>query len=98
MNSFYLTTFITILLIKVMHWFPWNALLHRKLYRVEAYILGTLAIIIPAGVNLWIRGDTYAVGIIVGCSIAAGITTVMTRIVDSIAAQRGELQDRRNRD
>jgi len=26
------------------HWFPWRALLHRDLHRLEAYIMGLLAI------------------------------------------------------
>ena len=88
----------SVLLISVLHWFPWRALLHRDLHRLEAYALGLTAILAPAMVVLWIRGDVESMILVGGCALAAGTTTAITKGIDLIAAYRNELQDRRNRD
>jgi hypothetical protein len=80
------------------HWFPWRALLHRDLHRIEAYILGIVAILAPAISLLWTQGNTGAIAIILACSVAAGIATVGAKAIDKIAEYRNELHDRRNRD
>ena len=80
------------------HWFPWRALLHRDLHRVEAYIYGLLSILTPAAVVLWTRGDWFALALIILCTIAAGIATIGAKGIDKIAEYRNELHDRRNRD
>lgn len=98
MTSFYIATCATILLISVMHWFPWRALLHRDLHRIEAYILGIVAILAPAISLLWTQGNTGAIAIILACSVAAGVATIGAKAIDKIAEYRNELHDRRNRD
>lgn len=85
------------LLIAVGHWFPWRALLHRELHRVEAYIYGVLAILTPACVALALRGDWYAIYLVVACAVSAGVVTVATKAIDRVAAWRNELHDMRAR-
>lgn len=88
----------SVLIISVMHWFPWRALLHRDLHRIEAYILGIVAILAPAISLLWTQGNTGAIAIILACSVAAGVATIGAKAIDKIAEYRNELHDRRNRD
>jgi hypothetical protein len=85
------------LLIAGGHWFPWRALLHRDLHRVEAYIYGVLAILGPACVALWVRGDWYAIYLVGACAVAAGAVTVTTKAIDRVAEWRNELHDMRAR-
>lgn len=42
------TVTLSALLILAAHWFPWPMVFGRKLKRLEAYALGTLAIFVPA--------------------------------------------------
>jgi hypothetical protein len=98
LNEILLASLVSALLIAIAHWFPWRVLFHRSLRRTEAYALGLTAILAPALTVLWLRGDMYAIAIIVACTLAAGITTIATKSIDVTAAHRNELQDRRNRD
>jgi hypothetical protein len=56
MNEIGLAAGCSALLIAVGHWFPWRALLHRDLHRVEAYIYGVLAVV--GGIVLALFGAT----------------------------------------
>lgn len=85
------------LLIAVGHWFPWAALLHRDLHRVEAYIYGVLAILAPACVVLALQGDWYAIYLVGACAVAAGVVTVASKAIDRVAEWRNELHDMRAR-
>ncbi len=85
------------LLIAGGHWFPWAALLHRDLHRVEAYTFGVLAILGPAFGVLAVAGDWYAVAVVGACAVAAGVTTVTTKAIDRVAAWRNEVHDMRAR-
>lgn len=80
------------------HWFPWPALLHRELHRLEAYIYGVLAILGPACVVLGLQGEWATMALLGACTLSAGITTMLAKTVDLVAGWRNELLDRRARD
>lgn len=86
------------LVIGVGHWFPWRQLLHRELHRLEAYVYGVLAIVVPVVVVLQRRGDVFTTRLLVACVLAAGAATLLGKLIDLIAAYRNELHDRRRRD
>lgn len=98
MSQFYLATLVSMLLISLLHWFPWKALLHRDLHRLEAYAAGLFAILAPSLTVLWSRGDYDAIIIILACTIAAGVATITAKSIDKIIDYRNEIHDRRNRD
>jgi len=79
------------------HWFPWRAMLHRDLHRLEAYVYGVLSILLPAGAVLWMQAEWYAIALLVACTAAAGVTTATTKGVDRIIEWRNELHDMRAR-
>lgn len=85
------TCLLSIALIWGEHYTPWNVWLKRPLKQVEAYILGTLAIICPVTGLLifWINwrpfpGDPYIWAIIALWTdvIVSGITTMIFHFVD----------------
>lgn len=98
MSEIALAALVSLLLICTLHWFPWRLLLHRELHRTEAYIMGMLAILAPAGVVLWLTGNVYALIVVGACVVAAGVTTIAAKAIDLAAAHRNELHDRRARD
>jgi drug/metabolite transporter (DMT)-like permease len=85
------------LLIAVGHWFPWRAVLHRELHRVEAYVYGVTSILAPAFVVLALRDDWYAIYLVGACTVAAGATTITTKAIDRIVEWRNELHDMKAR-
>lgn len=46
-------TIVTVLLLLVLHWFPWPMLLGRKLPRLAAYVTGMAAVLGPLTVVHW---------------------------------------------
>lgn len=81
----------TMALLAALHWAPWR----RRLTRIEAYILGTLAILAGQGIYLgfsqaWIELATFAV--------AAGLIVGGAYLYDWIANARVRLGHARQQD
>lgn len=86
------------LLIVAGHWFPWPRLFHRELHRLEAYLFGVVAILGPACTLLALHGEWRSVLLLAACASVAGVTTAAAKAIDTVAAWRNELLDRRARD
>ena len=97
MTAIALSAGFSALLIAGGHWFPWRSLLHRDLHRVEAYVYGVLAILVPVFVVLWMQADWYAIALIAACTLAAGLATVTAKGIDRIADWRNQLHDMKAR-
>lgn len=98
MTQIALAALVSALLIAVTHWFPWRVLLHRELHRVEAYAAGLIAILLPGLTLLALWAEYMAMAVIIACTIAAGLTTLIAKSIDKVAEHRNELHDRRHRD
>jgi hypothetical protein len=92
MTEVLLAAVVSGLIAMLQHWSPWNELLGHKLPRLAAYVLGTLAIIIPAcaAIVLGNLAGWLAVMTLVGCTVAAGLGTVMGYLVDVWVIERAE--------
>lgn len=86
------------LLIAGGHWFPWPLLFHRQLHRLEAYLFGVGAILGPACAVLALHDNWQAIALLAACAASAGLMTAAAKAIDTVAAWRNELLDRRSRD
>jgi hypothetical protein len=73
----------------IQHWFPWRLVLRRELPRVAAYIIGTLAYLVPLSV-LFATWDMTSVVVpayvhlsaVWACVVASGAAVVVVRLAD----------------
>lgn len=73
----------------IQHWFPWRLFLRRDLPRVAAYIIGTLAYLLPLSI-LFIHWQQQAyplssytyLAAVWACVIASGLTVLIVRAID----------------
>jgi len=75
---------ITILLLGLLRYFNWYGLLNRYLRRIESYILGTLAIVLPF---LGTTDKENAITLIT-VVLSGGITVVGFRMLDKLIKYR----------
>lgn len=74
------------------HWFPWRRLFGRQLHRLEAYGIGTAAIVGTAAAamrNSDGDGKEHA-GLLVTAAASAGVATVIAWAVDAFIEVRSE--------
>ena len=70
------------LIMLALHWFPWQALLGKKLPRLAAYILGLLGIALPLTAMLCIWSDWQALLAMWIVAVAAGVATASGYAID----------------
>jgi len=79
---------ITVLMLLVEHWGPWQALLRKRFHAVVNYALGVLALIVPLTVLWWRWGMWEAVASLWAVVIIGGLAVGATYLVDGwIASQ-----------
>lgn len=98
MSAVILAALVSALLIIGGHWFPWRLMLHRDLHRIEAYTYGVASILIPACAVLAWWGAWDAVTVVTSCALAAGVTTVASKLVDLVIEFRNAAHDARERE
>jgi hypothetical protein len=90
-----LTALVAMLITMAQHWFPWQEFLQKDLPRPAAYVLGTLAILLPATVLVAIepRFDQFLAILSVWAAAAgAGLGTILGYVVDNLLHMRGRLK------
>lgn len=97
-NTTFLKGFCTVLpaaILAAAHWFPWHKFIHRDLGRLEAYAIGTAAIVGTAGFAISISDgdrDDHAVMLVLS-ALAAGGMTVGAYAIDDKIKTNGKLAD-----
>lgn len=90
-TAIYLAAGVSLLLILVEHYLPWQLILGNKLPRLAAYVLGLLAILVPLTIIFWIV-PVWTSGQIIAAiwavSAAAGLGTLAAWLVDAWLHQR----------
>jgi hypothetical protein len=79
---------IAMLAVLVEHWLPWRAMLGRDLPRTAAYVLGTLAILLPMTALLMSWSDWQAALALWVVAGAAGLGTLGGHVVDHMLEMR----------
>lgn len=77
------------------HWFPWRRVFRRELYRLEAYTIGTTAIVGTAAIaiaNSDGDGHDHSRMLLLAAG-AAGLTTLVAYTVDQFVNLRAEIAD-----
>lgn len=70
---------VTVLTLLVLHWFPWQMMLGRRLPRLAAYVTGLLAILLPLTVVHWGSKIVFDIWL---ATLAGGIATVLAWFLD----------------
>lgn len=77
----------------VQHWFPWHTVFGRELHRVVAYVIGTLAYLVPVSVLFaywdvtgWAVPSYLHLVTVWACVIASGLAVLFVRCIDWVAA------------
>jgi hypothetical protein len=84
-NATWIAALVSALLLSVLHLIPWRTWFGRELKRLEAYLSGTLAMILPVTV-LWILyGDWNYVISLWAVVLASGVTVYLWYLVDWVA-------------
>lgn len=76
------------------HWFPWRRLFRRDLHKLEAYTIGTTAIVGTAAIAISASGDGSGhvhSRMLLWAAGGAGITTLVAYAVDEFIRLRGEI-------
>lgn len=75
------------------HWFPWRRLFKRDLHRLEAYTIGTTAIVGTAAIAMAASdGDGHDHSrMLLLAAAAAGMTTLVAYTVDEFVRLRGKI-------
>lgn len=72
------------------HWFPWRRVMHRELHKLEAYSIGTAAIVGTAAVCISVsdgdRNDHTCMLLL--AAGAAGATTALAYVTDELIRLR----------
>jgi hypothetical protein len=92
-----LATFLPAAVIAAEHYAPWQQWLGRKLPRLAAYTLGTLAILVPGTLAAQPRKHRQVVAMFWTAAAAAGATTLAVWGIDWLnerAARAGDERDR----
>jgi len=79
-----LTALVTVLLLLVEHWLPWQMFLRRELPRLAAYILGSLAIAVPLSVLFACEASWYELAALWIVIVAGGLAVMLAYLVDWI--------------
>jgi hypothetical protein len=79
-----------VLLLLVIHWFPWILVIGRKLPRLVEYILGTLGLMIPISVAIWwTRANSLESLVILWVTVVnGGLSILLAYWVDDWADKR----------
>lgn len=81
----------TALGIAVLHWFPWRLALRRPLPNLAAYVLGTLAIALPA---TWaIENGVPPIPALWGCIFYGGASAAMAYFIDWLIHLTHKVED-----
>lgn len=88
-----------ILALAAAHWFPWRRIRGRHLHRLEAYAIGTAAIVGTSGAAIALsNGDKNDhVTMLALATAAAGGITVAAHAIDAHMKDRGDIADLRAR-
>lgn len=92
---------ISFLLVMVEHYLPWRGILRKDLPRLQAYILGTLAMAVPFGVMialfpLWERFEIILYFCIV--VVSAGLGTFLSYHLDHLVSTRNRADESEERE
>lgn len=82
-----LTALVAMLITMAQHWFPWKECLKKDLPRPVAYMLGTLAILLPVTVLMAIEPALehgFAIAAIWAAAAGAGLGTILGYAVDNL--------------
>jgi hypothetical protein len=83
-----LAALLAALILLVEHWFPWQMLLGRRLHRLEAYVLGVLAMVLPLTGLFCVWGEMWAaigLWVVIG---AGGLAVMAAYAVDGALLAR----------
>ena len=89
---------VTVLILLVEHWFPWQSLIGRKLPRLAAYTLGLLAIGLPLTflyIGWGLVQAAMALWIVIGCG---GSAVILAWLMDSWLENRIARQEAEERE
>lgn len=80
-------------LLAAAHWFPWKRVRQRELHQLEAYAIGTGAIVGTAGFAIALsNGDKNDhVGLLGLATLSAGGITLAAHAIDAFAKSHGEV-------
>lgn len=76
------------------HFFPWRRVIRRDLHRLEAYAIGTAAIVGTANVAIALSDSEHAddhVGMLNLATGSAGAITIAAYLIDAILDLRGQV-------
>lgn len=77
-----ITGLVAALVLAIQHWFPWQKLFRAPLPRLVAYIMGTLALMVPlTALAVWTGETTMAVAIPF-VTLFGGATVIMAYAID----------------
>jgi len=77
-------TFLPAAVIAAEHYAPWLRWLHRPLPRLGAYVMGTLAILVPATIAAQPHKHRETIAMFWASAVSAGITTLALWGVDEL--------------
>jgi hypothetical protein len=93
-----IASLVACLLTMLEHWLPWKEILGKELPRTVAYVMGTLAILLPVnGLALLAPVDRYELLAGVWCiTVAAGIGCLLGYAIDAwlIVRSRAQIAER----
>ena len=91
---------LTSLVLLVGHWFPWSRFLGREMHRLEAYVYGTVAILLGFSLVAWLMESLAPVVWLSLVIVAGGSATFSAWALDwlgiKLAATRRQARRARN--
>lgn len=77
----------TILLLLVIHWFPWALVFKRKLPRLIEFGLGAMAVVVPSSIMILVinASAVISMGILWSSVVCGGVITSLAYAIDDWA-------------
>lgn len=93
-----ITALISSLALLAGHYFPWRAIINRRLPRPAAYTYGVLAILLPASGFMALHGMIQAMAAVWAAALAGGGTVMLCYALDDWLENRRRRQEAEERE